>query len=58
MGRRFQQQLEEEIGKLQIEQATKEESQIEETVNRGYKGSSRTNNRIPTKTRQERVVRR
>jgi len=50
--------LEEEIGKLQIEQATKEESQIEETVNRGYKGSSRTNNRIPTKTRQERVVRR
>jgi cell division protein FtsL len=27
---RFQQQLEEEFGKLQTEQATKEESQIEE----------------------------
>jgi acid phosphatase class B len=58
---RFQQQFEEEFGKLQTEQATKEESQIigrMETVKRGYKGSSRTNNRIPTKTRRERMVRR
>jgi hypothetical protein len=42
---RFQQQLEEEFGKLGTEQVTEGESHIEEDwkVERGHKSSSRTN---------------
>ena len=60
MVRRFQQQLEEEFGKLRTERVTEGESHIEEDwkqLKRGHKGSSRTNNRIPTKARQERMFR-
>ena len=58
MVRRFQQQLEEEFGKLGTGQVTEGESHIEEDwkIKSGHKRSSRTNHRISIKARQERMV--
>ena len=57
---KFQQQIKEEFEKLGKERAVEEEILVEEEwkqIKKSSNRSSRTNDRIPTKTRQERIVR-